>query len=330
MSIEVAMRRREFIKVTVGLVSMLPQAVWAQRIWRVGMLETQSAEANANNFAAFRQSLNGLGYIQGRNLEIDYRSAEGKAERFPELAATLVAAKVDVIVTRGTLAVRAVQTASSTIPVVMAASGEPLTTGIIASLARPGGNVTGLSAFTNELIPKRIELLTETIPGIKRVAFLQDMANPVSQSQWEELKSAAQSARLEPLLLDIRNSNEIASAFDSAAAQQVDALLVGNDTVTQANRLQIAELAVQRRLPTIYAAREFVDAGGLMVYAVNYTDLYRRAAIYVDKIFKGAKPSELPVQQPEKFDFVINLKAAKALGLTVPPTLLARADEVIE
>lgn len=324
------MRRREFIKVTVGLVSMSPQAAWAQRIWRVGMLETQSAEANASNFAAFRQSLNGLGYVEGRNLEIDYRSADGKAERFPELAATLIAAKVDVIVTRGTLAVRAVQTASSTIPVVMAASGEPLTTGIVASLARPGGNVTGLSAFTNELIPKRIELLTETIPGIKRVAFLQDMANPVSQSQWEELKSAAHSARLEPLLLDIRTSDQVTSAFESAIAQRVDALLVGNDTVTQANRRQIAELAAQRRLPTIYAAREFVEAGGLMVYAVNYTDLYRRAAVYVDKIFKGAKPSDLPVQQPEKFEFVINLRAAKALGLTVPPTLLARADEVIE
>ena len=324
------MRRREFIKVTVGLVSLLPPAAWAQRIWRVGMLEIQSAEANATNFAAFRQSLGGLGYVQGRNLEIDYRSANGEAERFSQLAAMLVAAKVDVIVTRGTLAVRAAQTASSTIPVVMAASGEPLTTGIVASLAQPGGNVTGLSAFTNELIPKRIELLTETIPGIKRVAFLQDMANPVSQSQWEELKSAAHSARLEAVLLDIRNSNELAPAFESASAQRVDALLVGNDTVTQANRRQIVELAVQHRLPAIYATREFVEAGGLMVYAVDYADLYRRAAIYVDKIFRGAKPSELPVQQPDKFEFVINLKAAKALDVTVSPTLLARADEVIE
>jgi putative ABC transport system substrate-binding protein len=324
------MRRREFIKITVGLVSLLPPAAWAQRIWRVGMLETQSAEANATNFAAFRQSLSGLGYVQGRNLEIDYRSADGKAERFSQLAAMLVAAKIDVIVTRGTLAARAAQTASSTIPVVMAASGEPLTTGIVASLARPGGNVTGLSAFTNELIPKRIELLTETIPGIKRVAFLQDMANPVSQSQWEELKSAAHSARLEAVLLDIRNSNELAPAFESAVAQRVDALLVGNDTVTQANRRQIVELAVQHRLPAIYATREFVEAGGLMVYAVDYADLYRRAAIYVDKIFRGAKPSELPVQQPDKFELIINLKAAKALGVTVSPTLLARADEVIE
>jgi len=278
----------------------------------------------------FSTVLTGLGYVQGRNLEIDYRSANGEAERFSQLAAMLVAAKVDVIVTRGTLAVRAAQTASSTIPVVMAASGEPLTTGIVASLAQPGGNVTDLSAFTNELIPKRIELLTETIPGIKRVAFLQDMANPVSQSQWEELKSAAHSARLEAVLLDIRNSNELAPAFESASAQRVDALLVGNDTVTQANRRQIVELAVQHRLPAIYATREFVEAGGLMVYAVDYADLYRRAAIYVDKIFRGAKPSELPVQQPDKFEFVINLKAAKALDVTVSPTLLARADEVIE
>ena len=309
---------------------MLPKAAWAQRIWRIGMLETLSARANADNFDAFRKALNGLGYVEGRNLEIKYLSADGQAERFPELAAELVAAKVDVIVTRGTPAVRAAKTASVTIPVVMAASGEPVTSGVVASLARPGANVTGLSAFTNELIPKRVELLTEILPAIKRIAFLQNMENPVSQTQWEELKAAAHSAHLEPLILDVRNSKELAPAFEVAVTQKVDALLVGNDSVTQANRRQIVELAANHRLPAMYAAREFVDAGGLIVYAVSYADLYRRAAIYVDKIFKGSKPDELPVEQPEKFELVISLKTAKALGLTVPPSLLARADEVIE
>jgi len=323
------MRRRDFINVVVGLL-MLPKAAWAQRIWRIGMLETLSARANADNFDAFRKALNGLGYVEGRNLEIKYLSADGQAERFPELAAKLVAAKVDVIVTRGTPAVRAAKTASVTIPVVMAASGEPVTSGVVASLARPGANVTGLSAFTNELIPKRVELLTEILPAIKRIAFLQNMENPVSQTQWEELKAAAHSAHLEPLILDVRNSKELAPAFEVAVTQKVDALLVGNDSVTQANRRQIVELAANHRLPAMYAAREFVDAGGLIVYAVSYADLYRRAAIYVDKIFKGSKPDELPVEQPEKFELVISLKTAKALGLTVPPSLLARADEVIE
>jgi len=323
------MRRRDFINVVVGLL-MLPKAAWAQRIWRIGMLETLSARANADNFDAFRKALNGLGYVEGRNLEIKYLSADGQAERFPELAAELVAAKVDVIVTRGTPAVRAAKTASVTIPVVMAASGEPVTSGVVASLARPGANVTGLSAFTNELIPKRVELLTEILPAIKRIAFLQNMENPVSQTQWEELKAAAHSAHLEPLILDVRNSKELAPAFEVAVTQKVDALLVGNDSVTQANRRQIVELAANHRLPAMYAAREFVDAGGLIVYAVSYADLYRRAAIYVDKIFKGSKPDELPVEQPEKFELVISLKTAKALGLTVPPSLLARADEVIE
>ena len=323
------MRRRDFINVVVGLL-MLPKAAWAQRIWRIGMLETLSARANADNFDAFRKALNGLGYVEGRNLEIKYLSADGQAERFPELAAELVAAKVDVIVTRGTPAVRAAKTASVTIPVVMAASGEPVTSGVVASLARPGANVTGLSAFTNELIPKRVELLTEILPAIKRIAFLQNMENPVSQTQWEELKAAAHSAHLEPLILDVRNSKELAPAFEVAVTQKVDALLVGNDSVTQANRRQIVELAANHRLPAMYAAREFVDAGGLIVYAVSYADLYRRAAIYVDKIFKGSKPDELPVEQPEKFELVISLKTAKALGLTIPPTFLTRADEVIE
>jgi putative ABC transport system substrate-binding protein len=316
-----------------GLAFSLPRAASAQpkgKIWRIGMLETVSATSNEVNFSAFRKAMNERGYVEGQNLEIDYRSADGHAERFPELAAALVTSGVDIIVTRGTPAVRAVKDATSTIPIVMAASGEPVTARIVASLAKPGANVTGLSAFTNELIPKRIEMLTEIVPGIRRIAFLQDMENPISQSQWKELQTAAQSAHVEALLLDVRSAEGLVRAFDTAIAQHIGALLVGNDTITQANRRQIAALAIQHRLPAVYAAREFINAGGLMVYAVSYADLYRRAATYVDKIFKGSKPSELPVEQPTKFELVINQKAAKELGITIPPTMLARADEVIE
>ena len=286
--------------------------------------------SNSVNFGAFRKVLNALGYVEGQNLEIDYRSTDGKLERFPDLAAALVRARVDVIVTRGTPAVRAAKSITSSIPVVMAASGEPVTAGVVTNLARPEANVTGLSAFTNELVPKRIELLTKTVPEVRRIAFLQNMVNPVSQSQWKELKAAARSVHIEPLLLDVRNSEGLTHSFEAAVAQQYNALLVGNDTITPANRQQIADLAVHYRLPTMYAAREFVDAGGLMIYAVSYRDLYRRAANYVDKIFKGSKPSELPVDQRTKFELIINLKAAKALGIKIPPVLLTLADEVIE
>jgi putative ABC transport system substrate-binding protein len=212
----------------------------------------------------------------------------------------------------------------------MAASGEPLASGVITGLARPAGNVTGLSAFTNELIPKRIELLGMAVSGINRIGFLQNMSNPVARSQWEELNSATRSLGIEPLLFDVRKSEDIMRAFDAAGTQHVNALAVGNDGVTHASRRQIVELAAQHRLPAIYATREFVDDGGLMAYSVNYSDLYRRAATYVDKIFKGAKPGDLPVEQPTKFDLVINIKPAKALGLEMPDKLLALTDEVID
>ncbi len=327
------MKRRELITLLGGAAAAWPLGVRAQhagKVWRIGVLETTSPALNAANFDALRRALRGFGYIEGQNLIIEYHSADGQVDRFPELAFELVRAQVDVIVTRGTRAVVAAKTATTTIPVVMAASGEPLTSGVISGLARPGGNVTGLSAFTNELIPKRIELLSELVSGLARIAFLQDMANPVAPSQWEELKAAAISLRIEPLLLDVRKSEDVTRAFEVAGVQRVNALAVGNDTVTHANRSQIVQLAAQNRLPVIYATREFVDAGGLMTYGVSYSDLYRRAAMYVDKIFKGAKPADLPVEQPTKFELIINLKAATAIGLDVPPTLLARADEVIE
>ena len=302
----------------------------AHMTWRVGVLETVAPALNVANFDALRAGLRDLGYIEGRNLVIEYRSADGHVDRFPSLARELVDTGVDVIVTRGTPAVIAAKIATSTLPVVMAASGDPLAGGVIAGLARPGGNVTGLSAFTNDLIGKRIELLREIYPQMARLGFLQDMANPIASSQWDALRVGAQSLRVDPILIDVRSGEELERAFAELRKQQVDALAVGNDTVTHANRQQIVELAARHRVPAVYFAREFVVAGGLMVYAVDYADLYRRAATFLDKIFKGAKPADLPVQQPTKFELLINMKTANALGLTVPQSLLARADEVIE
>jgi putative ABC transport system substrate-binding protein len=327
------MNRREFILALGGAAVAWPLAARAQqarKVWRIGVLETISPALNAANFDALLRGLRTVGYVEGQNLVIDYRSADGQVERFPELAKELVREHVDLIITRGTPAVMAAKNATGAIPIVMAASGEPLATGVISGLARPGGNVTGLSAFTNELIPKRLELLTEAVSGIKRIAFLQNMSNPIGQSQWEELKTAARSLGIDPQLLDVRKPEDVSRAFDAKYMQRANALAVGNDTVTHANRWQIVELAAQNRLPTIYATGEFVDAGGLMTYGVSYTDLYRRAAIYVDKIFKGVKPADLPVEQPTKFELIINLKAATAIGLEVPAKLLALADEVIE
>jgi putative ABC transport system substrate-binding protein len=324
-------RRREFITLLGGAVAW-PVAAHAQQpgIYRIGLLEMTPAASNAANFDAFRKGLRELGYVEGQNLVLDYRSADGRPERFPQLAAALVRLNVDLIVTRGTPAVMAAKNATETIPVVMAASGEPVGTGVVAGLARPGGNVTGLSALNTELVAKRLELMRETVAGVRRIAFLQNMGNPVAPSQWEEFKTAAPSLSLEAQLLDVRKPEDIVRVFHTAIVGRTDAILVGNDSVTLTNRRQVVELAAKHRLPAMYNNKEFIDAGGLMSYGVSYPDLYRRAAAFVDKIFKGAKPANLPVEQPTKFELSINLKTARALGLTVPATLLARADEVIE
>ena len=326
--------RREFIAMLGGAAaSALPFGARAQqagKVWHVGMLDTTSATLNAPNIAAFRAGMRALGYVEGQNLVIDYRSFDGRLERLPELAAELIRLKCDVIVTRGTPPALAAKNATKTIPIVMASIGEPVEAGLVESLPRPGGNVTGLSAFVTQLTQKRIELLKEVAPQISRVAFMDNISNASVPAQWDETKLAAQALGLEALMFDVRKPEDIAPSFDAAIGKRIDALTVGNDSVTLATRHQITELAVRHRLPAIYATREFVDAGGLLSYAAHYPDLYRRAAAYVDKIFKGAKPTDLPVEQPTKLEIVINLKAAKALGLTVPPTLLARADEVIE
>ena len=269
-----------------------------------------------------------MGYVEGRNLIIEYRSADGRAERFPDLTSELIRLKVDLIVTRGTPAARAAKNATETIPIVMATMGDPRA--IVASFARPGGNITGVTTFTTELTAKRIELLKELAPNFSRVALLHNMGNPAAPPEWEETKMAARSLGLQAELLDVRSQSDLGRAFELAARQHVDALLVGADGLTQLHQQEIIDLVARNRLPAAYAAREFVQAGGLIAYGVNYPDLYFRFATFVDKIFKGAKPGELPVEQPAKFELVINLKTAKALGLTIPRSLLLRADEVLQ
>ncbi len=298
------------------------------KVYRLGILEAIPAAQNAANLDALRKGLRDLGYVEGRNLFIEYRSADGRAERFPDLAAELVRLKVDLIMTRGTPATLAVKRATETIPVVMATMGDPQP--IVASFAHPGGNITGLTTFSTELTGKRIELLKELAPGLARLALLHNMGNPAAAPEWDETKSAARSLGLQVELLDVRSRDELNRAFDLAVRHHIDALLIGADGLTQMHQQAIVASVARTRLPAAYPAREFVEAGGLMAYALSYPDLYFRFASFIDRIFKGAKPADLPIEQPTKFELVINMKTAKALGLTIPQSILLRADEVIQ
>lgn len=302
----------------------------AEKVYRIGMLETRSIDLNRTNGDAFRQGLRELGYKEGQNLEIVYRSSDGRDERFPGLARELVSLKVDLIMTRGTPAALAAKTATGIIPVVMAASGDPVGSGIVASLARPGGNVTGLSSGITESYPKRIELLRDLLPGLKRIAAILNMGNPVIPPQWRIVEGSARSLGIEAQLLDVRGPEDIPKAFDAAARHRAEALVVGLDGVTQANLRPIAQLAARLRLPSIYPAKDYADVGGLMTYGSSDFYMYHRAATFADKILKGAQPADLPVEQPTRWELVINLKAAKALGLTISQSVLLRADHVIE
>jgi putative ABC transport system substrate-binding protein len=327
------MNRRAFTTLLGGAAVVWPIAARAQqagKVHRIGVLETISTTLNVANFYALREGLRQLGYAEGQNLVIEYRSADGRDDRFPGLARELLALKVDVIVTRGTPAAKAVKNATSTVPVVMMASGDPVGVGLVTSLARPGGNITGLSAIVGELSPKRLELIREIVPGLARIAVLANTSNDAVRRDWARIETAARSLGVQSQLLDLRESDALGPTFDDASARRADALVVVIDAITQANQQRIVDLAMKHRLPAIYSSREFVDAGGLISYGVSYPDLYRRAATYVDKILKGTKPADLPVVQPTKFELVINLKTAKALGIEVRPSLLAIADEVIE
>jgi putative ABC transport system substrate-binding protein len=327
------MERRRFIEVIAGGFVAAPLAAEAQqarKVYRIGMLETRSPELNAANVDAFRQGLWELGYKEGQNLEIVYRSSDGRDERFPGLAGELVRLKVDLILTRGTPAALAAKSATGAIPVVMAASGDPVGSGIVKSLASPGGNVTGLSSGITESYPKRVQLLGELLPGLKRIAAILNMGNPVIPPQWRIVEASARSLGIEAQLLDVRRPEDLRGAFAAAAKQRAEALVVGLDGVTQANLQPIAELAAKHRLPSIYPAKDYANVGGLMTYGSSDFHMYHRAATFVGKILKGGKPGDLPVEQPTKWEFVINLKTAKALGLTIPPSVLGRADQVIE
>jgi ABC-type uncharacterized transport system substrate-binding protein len=310
---------------------LAPIAVGGQpppRVYRVGILERTSPAINAANLEGFRQGLRTLGYLEGKNLVIEYRSAGGRDERFPDLAAELVQLKVDLMLTRGTPAALAAKRATQTIPVVITGVGDPVAQGIIASLAHPGGNITGLSATVTEIYPKRVELLKELVPRAARIAALFNMGNPAIPLQWKEVETAARSLGIQPQLLDVRKLEDLRPAFETAVRQHADALVVGLETLTLANAPLIVDLAAKHRLPAMYASTEFV--GGLASYGVNYPDHYRRAATFADKIFKGAKPADLPVEQPTRLELVVNLKTAKVLGMTIPRTVLLQVDQVIE
>ncbi|HEU5193145.1 MAG TPA: ABC transporter substrate-binding protein [Methylomirabilota bacterium] len=300
-----------------------PAVAQREKLYRVGMLERTPASTSAANLDAFRQGLRELGYVEGESFAIEYRSADGRDDRFPALAAELVQANVDVIMARGTPAALAAKHATRTIPVIITGVGDPVGQGVVASLARPGANITGLSAAVTEIYPKRVQLLKELVPKAARMAGLFNMANPALPPQWREVEKAARALGVEPLLLDVRKVQDLEPAFGAAVRQHADTLIVGIDTLTQANQRLIVELAARHRLPAMYASTEF--AGGLISYGVNYPEMYRRAAGYAHKIFKGARPAELPVEEPTAFELVINPKTGRALGLTIPPALLLRA-----
>ena len=300
------------------------------KIPRIGFLGATYPSTNAARIEAFRQGLRELGYVEGKSVVIEYRWAEGKTERLPSLAAELVRLKEDIIVTAGTAVTRPAKEATSTIPIVMSFDNDPVGSGFVASLARPGGNITGLSALAPELSGKRLELLKEIVPRLSRVAVFGTSTQPGNAQSLKEIELAAAAFGVKLQYLEVRDPKDNETAFQAARKGHADAVLVLSSPVIFSQRTQIADLAVKNRVPVIFPQSEYVEDGGLMSYAPNYPDLFRRAATYVDKILKGAKPADLPVEQPKKFEFIINLKAAKQIGLTIPPNVLVRADRVIK
>jgi putative ABC transport system substrate-binding protein len=325
------MRRREFVTLLGGAVAMWPLTARAQqpKMPTIGFLGANSASAQAQWTAAFVQRLRELGWIEDRTISIEYRWADGHGGRYTEIAAEFVRLKVNVIFTAGNEAAFAAKQLTSVIPIVFGVAGDPVGTGLVASLARPGGNVTGLSIQQTDLASKRLELLREVIPGLRRLAIMANIGSPNSVKDMREAQATARTFGLEVSTLEIRRAEDIAPFFD-ALKDRADALYVVGDPLVNTNRVRINTLALAARIPTMYGFRELVEAGGLISYGPNFPDLFRRAADYVDKILRGAKPADLPVQQPTKFDLVINLTTAKALDFNVPPSVLARADEVIE
>jgi putative tryptophan/tyrosine transport system substrate-binding protein len=326
------MKRRQFITLLGGAAAAWSLGVSAQQPAKlpiIGYLGPSTRSVDAHRLGALVQRLRELGWIEGRTIVIEYRWAEGRNEHLAKVTAEFVRLKVDVIVTAGTAAVVTAKQATSVIPIVFAVAGDPVGTGLVASLARPGGNVTGLSNQSADLAGKRLELLREVVPSLRRLAILANAGSPIGVLEMREAQAAARTLGFEVATVEIRRAQDIAPAFD-ALKGPADALYVCSDPLVTTNRIRINTLALGARLPTMHGQGDNVEAGGLMSYGANYPDLHRRAADYVDKILRGAKPTDIPVEQPTKFDLVINLTTAKVLGLTVPPSLLTTADEVIE
>ena len=324
--------RKIFLTLGVLLLRFSPsaEAQQAAKITRIGFLGAPSRSAISERIEAFRQGLRELGYVEGKNIGIEWRYGEGKLDRLPTLAAELVRLKADVIVTAGPQATRCAKEATVTIPIVMGFDNDPVGSGFVASLAQPGGNITGLSTLAPEISGKQLELLKEIIPKLSRVAVLGDSNEPGNAQALKAVELTAEAFQVQLQYLDVLDLKGIESSFRSASKQRAGAVLVLAGPVLPAHRIEVINLAAKNRLPAMYFRSDFVEAGGLMTYNVNYNDLFRRAASYVDKILKGAKPADLPVEQPTKFELIINLKTAKQIGLTIPPNVLARADKVIK
>ncbi len=319
-----------WILATIFLASVsLAQAQQPAKIPRIGLLGATDLSTNSARIQAFRQGLRELGYVEGKSIIIEYRWAEGKSERLPNLAAELVRSKVDIIVTAGPAVSRPAKESTSTIPIVLAFDNDPVGSGFVASLARPGGNITGLSALLPELSGKRLEILKEVIPTLSRMVVLGTSTQPGTTQALREIELASEAFGVKQQFQDMVGPKDIETAFQAVSKARADAALVLSSAVIFSHRTQVAALAVKGRLPVIFPQNEFVEDGGLMSYAPNYADLFHRAATYVDKILKGAKPADLPIEQPIKFEFIVNLKAAKQIGLTIPPNVLVRADRVI-
>jgi putative ABC transport system substrate-binding protein len=325
------MKRRQFITLLGGATAW-PLAARAQQpanMRTIGYLGPATPAVESERVAAFVHRLRELGWIEGRTITIEYRWAEGRSERFSEIAAEFVRLQVDVIVTYASPPVIAAKHATSVIPIVFAVAGDPVNTGLVASLARPGGNITGLSVLQIELAGKRLELLREVVPALRRLAIMGNAENPGTVLEMGDVRTAARALGVDAVTVEIRRAEDIAPAFETLKGR-ADALYVCNDPLVNTNRVRINTSPLGARLPTAYNWRENVEAGGLMSYGANLSDMFRRTAELTDKVLRGAKPADIPVEQPTKFDLTINLTTAKALGLDLPPTLLARADEVIE
>src|SRR5215475_4431169 len=315
-----------FIAVVLLAAGVIAGAQQTGKVHRIGYLSAASAESDKNRFAAFQRRMQELGYIEGKSVAIEQRYAAGQSEKIPEMLGELLRLKIDVLVVYGDVAIRAAKNATTTIPIVMTVHPDPIGEGLVASLAHPGGNVTGLSDLHTVLVTKRLEILKEVVPSASRIAVLFEADDPTLLRQLKDIQDVAPAFRVKVLSTPVTGSNDFASAFAAMRKGRAGGLMVLGSPLIGLNRRQILELAVKTRLPAIYTVRENPDAGGLMSYGTNFPDLWRRAATYVDKILRGTKPADLPVEQPTKFEFIVNLRAAKQIGLTIPPNVLVRAD----